>query len=414
MSEGISSALAKARSQRKRLAGAMHHWVGRAVESDDIDRLTPRFALLQAWLAEGEGAGAELDLSAEGREVPWVLDLEKEALRLSRCESSAILLRDIGARTWRPRTLGCASRVCPVCGRARAAKACGRWRPVLQAAVDCGCVLRHWTLTQTVDEVPGGLVTGPELRRGWKGTLATDGVVCRAVGGEGLLENYGRLRATWTSVRESKLNRDRWRALGGWTLGLEWTGCEPDRRVPRWYSHIHLLTCTPPGVDVDEEAVLEDWVRATGGSLRAQHVRVVDPDGIIEVLKYPFKSAHLTQAQRIEVLASMKGLHPHQMGGSWSSLSRAYQQDPCWSEWLAAREDPPTFLRLHTYADGHYTLWCGHPSQGRTLFALRMPGGEWRHWYADAARYAALLEVEHRGGPELEPGSDEPEDWFEG
>jgi hypothetical protein len=165
-------------------------------------------------------------------------------------------------------------------------------------------------------------------------------------------------------------------------------------------------------VEVDEQAILEAWVRATGGSLRAQHVRVVDADGVIEVLKYPFKSAHLTQAQRIEVLASMRGMHPHQLGGAWSPLSRAQREDPRWGEWLAAREDPPVFLRLHCIEDGMRRLWCGTPSQGETLFCLRMPDGEWRHWYRDAARYVELLELDHRAPPDLEPGTDEDEAWM--
>lgn len=406
--------LREARRHRNALAGSLHYWVGRSVEPLFTD--TPKHVLESAWLSEGEGAGAELLLGADARDVPWALDLEREATRLSVCESGAILLRDVSKGQWRAKTLGCNSRLCPVCGRTRAARACGRWRMVLEAAVADGCVCRHWTLTQPVDMAPGGLITAPEQRKGWTGTLAADGVVARAVGGEGLLEGYRRLRRFLTSVREGRGTRNRWRELGGVLMGLEWTGKDPDTGAPRWHVHCHMLTCTPPGVDIDEDSVISDWIAVTGGSRRANVVRIVTADRVVEVLKYPFKPAHLSSAQRIETLAAMRGMHPHQLGGAWSRLSRAYREDERWSRWLDARADPPKYLRLHYQEDGERRLWCGTPSQGRTLFCVldgADPEHPWRHWYEDAAVYAAYLEDAHRGAPDLEPGSDTMEGWFE-
>lgn len=434
MVSGPSDGLGDARKHRRALAASQHQWVGRSSELGFADH--GKHVLDVAWLAEGPGAGAELDLGDDSRPTQWVLDLENEARRLSICETGAVLLWDVGNQRWRARSLGCNCRLCPVCSRVRAARACGRWRAVLEAAAADGAVLRHWTLTQPVIMAPGGLVTPAEARRGyWVGAVAADGVRARAVGGEGLGSGYRRLRGALTALRENAATRDIVRAaFGGLLVGCEWTGRDPGTGIPRWHVHAHLLGCTPAGVHVDEQAVLRAWCKLTGGSMRAQHVRLVDATdeksigkAIAEVLKYPFKPAGLTSAQRIETLAWMRGMHPHHISGAWSPLSKARKEDPCWSRWLEARPETPEYLRLHHIPDvpgAVPELWTGSPAEGLATWAVRRAGSKtvdnpeeqgWRVWEADAAGYAALLgDDPELGGvvPELEPGSDLDEDWF--
>lgn len=391
----------------------MHCWVGETT-AGLFDG--GRHALESAWLAEGEGVGAELRLDEDTRAQPWRLDLEREARRLSVCESGAVLLWDVEGKRWKPCAMGCGSKLCPVCTRTRAARACARWRGVLDAASADGAVLRHWTLTQPALAEPGGLVTARELTRGWTGTLAADGVQARAVGGEGLGRAYRRLRETLTAVRDGRRTRARWKeGLGAHLVGCEWTG-RGRGGVPRWHAHVHILGCTEAGVEVDVDGMLLDWVLLTGGAVKAQHVRIVDPSAVVEVLKYPFKPAHLTSAQRIETLAYMRGMHPHHPSGAWNRQARASREPP-WSTWLDARPDPTEYLRLHHLSEAQGAspeLWTGKPSEGLTRFAVRYRG-RWRTWEADAAAYASLLGDDPASGgvvPAAEPGSDFGEDWF--
>lgn len=407
----------QARKHRAALVAAMAHWRGTS-EEDPYPELGSGYkALRSAILASGEGVGAVLDLVDDARPQVWRLDLDHEARRLSGCETAGVILH--GPNGWRGQRCGCGSRLCPVCARARSARMVGRWRPVLEAAAADGAVLRHVTLTQPAVVADGGLVTPHEARRyGWTGTVAAEGAVARAVGGEGLGQSYDRLRLGLRKIRKNDATAATWRAfLGGYILGCEWTGRGPGG-VPRWHVHAHVLTCTPSGRDVDVPARLVEWARKMRGSPRAQHCREVEPDAVIEVLKYPFKPAALTSAQRIETLAYMRGLHPHQVAGSWHSASHDHRQEP-WSRWLAARPDPPRYRRLHWIADPSSSdlgtrepqVWRGVPDTGRRTFALRRDDGTFYTFEADAERFVRLLAtVDPDFEPTLEPGSDLEED----
>lgn len=402
--------LRDARRHRRALVSALLHWNGSS--DDDPDPVSDdRRRLRGAELRTGEGRGAILDLYDDSRATQWRLDLQREAQRIAGCEAARVLLcAPDGA--FRPMTCGCKSRLCPVCARPRAARAVARWLPVLEAAAADGAELRHTTLTQPAIVGDGGLVTPIEARRyGWRGTVAADGVVARAVGGEGLGESYVRLRDALTEVRKNGSTREAWRAtLGGYVLGCEWTGRSPEG-VPRWHVHVHLLTVTPQAIPqrlVDRR--LAEWARHVGGSPKAQHSRVCAPDKLTEVLKYPFKISNLTSAQRIEVLAYMRGMHPHQAAGSWHASSRDHCRPP-WAGWLAARPDPPRYRRVHYIprrrdpegrdVPGEPEVYRGTPDRGEETFALPSTAGRWETWRADAAVYAAMLRGEP-DGPELE------------
>lgn len=405
--------LRDARTHRRSLATAFRFWAGRSnLDVLALDQGIAReyeaddHVLNRAWLAEGEGAGAELRV--DGRPQPWSLDLARVASRLSACEGAGCLLWDETDRKYLPRTLGCGLRLCPVCERGRAARAAARWRAVLECAAGDGAELHHITLTQRASAEPGGLVTGPELRRGWRGTLAADGVVARPTAGESLGAAYERLRGTLREARQGRATRKLWAgALGGYILGTEWTGRGPGG-IPRWHVHAHILTCNPRGEGLPPDLIVRDWCKRTGASARAQHVRQCEPDSVIEVIKYPFKPAHLTSAQRIETLAYARGMHPHQVGGGWHGRSRASRSPP-WSRWLAARPPDRTFRRLHYLPDDapEPRLYTGQVTEGEITWAVRRPTAPdgWAR-FTGRAEWAAELLGKRPGSEWPEPGSD--------
>lgn len=428
---GQSEKIADARSHRKALAAAFRFWAGQ-------DNLTPegekdtripegRHSLSWAGLAEGEGAGTLLRVDA--RDQPWALDLEREAGRLLACESGGTLLRDPSTGRWRPTLLGCGARICPVCAAARAGRARTEWQPVYEAAAADGAEIRHWTVTQRADCTPGGLVTAHEARRyGWQGMVAEGpDTVGWPTGGESLGEAYCRLREGLRRARTGKPGKRLRRRLGGYIRGTEWTGRGPGG-IPRWHVHCHMLSCVPRDhalTDAEVDHELQRWARLAGGSIRAQHCRIVGPDRVAEVLKYPFKPANLTSAQRIETLAYARGLRPHHTCGAWHSQSNEHDEAP-WSRWLAARPVRVPWRRLHWWHPERreYIPWTGTPDAGIHTFAVLQDASAgaqpmllgkpvesaWTRWEADAEDYVRILRgVDTSIAPSLEPGSDEEE-----
>lgn len=362
-----------------------------------------RHALDGAELRSGVGAGAVLDLSQSWRAQPWQLDLRREGERLLRCEQRSCVLRGQDGKH-KAVALGCGSRICPVCGRLRAARATARWRAVHEAAASDGAELWHVTLTQPAHSAPGGLVTAPEARRGWTGVLAEAGAVAPPVGGEGLGDAYTRLMEALRDVRQDRGSRDLWTGIG--TLrGVEYTGRDPSTHAPRWHAHAHLLLVVPEGRGAGwMPALTRAWCRRSGGRPQGQHARRCDAAGVVEVLKYPFKPAHLTSAQRIETLAYARGLKPHHCAGAWSPQSRAWRDDPRWARWLSARVDPPPWQRLHYLAGGGVSpqLYTGQVTEGTHRWSYASSGGD--PFEAPAEPFARLIGREIGDYPE--PGTD--------
>lgn len=410
--EETSTPLENARHHRRALAGALHYWSGDALE------LYPgHYALFNAYLVEGEGAGAHLWLP-NSRVQPWRLRLETEARRLSGCEATTIVLWDVQRCKFLPKRLGCMSRLCPVCARVRASRALARWLAILEAACKYGAVLTLLTLTQRSKVAEGGLITAQEQARGWKGTLAGPGVTASAVAGEQLHASYNRFRDNLRKARQGRATRARWReGLGGYLIGMEWTGRQPGG-VPRWHVHLHTLCCTLPGDEPNYKAMVSDWVRLTGGSRRAQHVQEVGPDRVVEVMKYPFKPAHLTSAQRIEVLATARGLRPHQAAGAWDKHHSEHFTGP-WHEFMQARPvSTERFQRLYVAEPASvgfamaWRLYTGDPSHGRHTFMLQDGTDKLRVWEQDAREFCDLV-GKVPGWEEPEPGSETDIELFE-
>jgi hypothetical protein len=439
-----TAALADARRHRAALAGAARFWKGKATNMADLipaDRAavaaeTGRGKGFLLHTAEETSTGTVLELDA--RPVQWDIDLERIADRLSLCERGACLRRRADGR-WEPVLLGCQVRLCPVCARLRAARTAARWRPVLDAAVADGAELRHWTLTHRAEAAPGGIVTAHEVDKhrwnaagdmrtiewvdlGGESYLPGSG---RAVAGESLRSAYDRLRGRLRSVRQDRATRELVKvAWPAYLLGVEWTGREPRTGVPRWHAHAHVLTISPSPLSPDDvRAVLDGW-RSRGGrgaaSDRSQRSRVVDAGGVAEVLKYPFKPAHLTQAQRIEVLASARGQKPHQVGGAFHGSSKASKASP-WRRWLDARIEVESRPRLYLVprstsevvgelAQGEPALFTGQidvdVAGEQHTWAIKVDG-EWSRWLAPAAPYLRALGAPASDSELPEPGDDD-------
>lgn len=432
-----AAGLQDARRHRRALAGAAAFWTGESVQLESGQHVLG--------LAEERTTGVQVALDA--RPTRWRLDLATVARRLALCErSSALRRRPDGS--WEPVALGCGVRLCPVCARARAARTAVRWRPVLDAAIADGAEVRHWTLTHRTDTAPGGVVLPHERDRyRWAGEgdardlpwvdLGADLVtgepvwgppVGQAVGGESLLSAYDRLRGRVRRLREDRgsrvLVRDAWQAS---ILGVEWTGREPRTGVPRWHAHAHVLTVSRRALPASVvQAVIRAWQGKRGrgeAGDRSQRSRVVQADGVAEVLKYPFKPAGLTSAQRIEVLAAVRGVKPHQVGGAWHGRSALHRERP-WADWLAQRPEPEARPRLHLVprrpdepigqvATGDPVLWTGQVDTDEAevphTWAVR-DSGAWVRWVAPAAEYLRALGAPTSDLDLPEPGSDEEED----
>lgn len=393
--------------------GDAEGWV--RLEGAEHDRVAGTPA--EAELGRARMLGAELDdgsflAFSDARAVPWRVDIVHERNRLKRCEQGKVLLFDASSKgnPWKPAAMRCTCRLCPRCARARVGRLAHRWVPPLEAAAADGAAVYHLTLTQPTDEADGALVL-PSERRRYKGDSGP-GVVASAVGGESAAGAYARLRGAFTSVRDDRSTRALWRsALGGYLYGTEFTLRSKAARGavrPRWHCHMHLLVVVPkPWADFRFTwgELRRTWCEAAGASPNAQHCERVRPregqgieDALLEVLKYPLKLAELTVAATIEVYASLRGLRPHHVGGSFHGASEASQGAP-WAGWLAARTEPPHWPRLLVRLDrAHpWAPYTGQVREGEAEWTLgsnpwaqasgQVPGV----WTADAGLYWAEL-----------------------
>lgn len=262
--------------------------------------------------------------------------------------------------------LTCTSRICPLCARFRANRAYRHWSAVHEAAASDGAGLYHVTLTQrTAKPAPPGLVTPHEWARGWRGTLATPTTVARTTEGEGLGTAYRRFMDAFRDVRQDRSSRELWDGVGI-LRGIEYTGRDgPCRKTgprarkdcqlgvcghtnhPRWHVHGHFLLTVPAPLRRHLDRIVTAWCRRSGALPSGQLWEECAPEKVREVLKYPFKPASLTMAQRIETLAYARGSKPHHAAGAWDPRAKARRTDDRWNRWLAARPVPESYQRLH-------------------------------------------------------------------
>lgn len=379
--------LGRARRARARLGEVLLGWEGHSEERGSRYRLvasryrdaTVRLRQDARWWRSRLGPGRTLE-------------------RIGICELGSQLFRDVDADQWRVAALGCGDRLCPLCLRARAGRAHAQWGPVISAAADDGAPIYHLTLTQRAIREVGGATTAAERAAGWVGPALEDGGDHQVVGGECLADAHERLRCSLRALRQDRATRAvAQHELGGYLLGLEWTGRSAACGIPRWHCHAHILAIAPQGRDPD--ALLRAWTRRTGADLAAQHVAPVSgaSAGLAEVLKYPFKAAQCSAAQLCASIGHSAGRRLYGVGGALHAASAASRTDP-WRRWLAER--PPrdarsSWVRLlwrelgATGSDPWHAATSWDLPRVRSAWCLE--GQRADPWEAEPDEYRALL-----------------------
>lgn len=303
----------------------------------------------------------------DAREVPiaWQLSPRRLAGRLSRCAQSWATYGTPGGAGSAP--IRCGAPLCPRCMGAEAGARVRAWFPVVESLRAAGCVVVHLTATQQAS-LPGAvgavrrpvvLSDGAELARYSAGLRLGGGRLAvregAAVPGPSLGSRIATLAEGWRQMTNTDKRARAWwsGSVVGALLGREWTGSRetaPGLWWLRWHVHQHALVVLRPeaelrwiqrGDRIEAERVgwwlkFLDWwgQQMPGADPAGQHLSRVEDTGaaLVEVLKYPFKPAALTQAQAAETIAATAGQHHHQVSGCWhgrSAIGRAARgEDP--------------------------------------------------------------------------------------
>lgn len=404
------------RSQRRAVLAQLHKFSSvqsvSAGQSPGVARPgdPDRTQLLGATVADG--ALVAIDGS---RPMQWVWSLDKEIKRIATCESAVVVGWD-GVK-FIPVALRCGTRICPVCFAARAGRAVHRWGPIIDLALQEGAPIWHVTLTQRADAAFGGAVLWDERER-WAGPQPQPGEVLPAVGGEGALAAYERWRGTWRTIRTSRYGRTLWTHVAALT-GVEWTlrvtkRGAPRQQVPRWHCHGHILCIADPMrlPTWTPEAVMREWTRTNGteqprwkfgtskrgnpyianGGQYAE--RVVDRQGLVETLKYPFKPGDVTAAGLLDAWAALRGSRTHQICGPLHGQSRASKTTP-WAGWLACGEDadeasPVSMVEWNTGEGWRMVTHQLMGFHGIVELRRRLPDGTYHRWWDNPVPLAVI------------------------
>jgi len=282
----------------------------------------------------------------DGRELreDWAADPQRTARAMERCGMGGGIHKTKDG--WGAHAYGCTGPMCPSCMRRSAATRKARWLPVITWLAFHGCQVLHVTVTQRQELAKGAAVLTDDEARWYAHEQVRDGV---ATPGETLGGAIERVRAAWRLMKDGAESRAWWRRTVLADLsGVEWTGStrRADGRHLRWHAHQHVLVVLRPGVRVEWEEddsgrwldagrcpwwsrFVGRWCEVADAGALGQRARVIGSEGpdelgraVAEVLKYPFKPAHLTDAQVMEVLATTKGCRFHLPGGAFHQASR--------------------------------------------------------------------------------------------
>lgn len=346
------------------------------------------------------------------RPSSWRWNIEAVISRIGGCESAVVVGWDGVA--YLPVALRCGVRICPVCFAARSGRAVHRWGPVVEQALSDGAEIWHVTLTQRTIEAFGGAVLAHERGR-WAGPQPQPDRILPAVGGEGAADAYERWRGTWRTIRTSRFGRTLWKDVAALT-GVEWTLRKkgrgaPRQQIPRWHCHGHVLCIADPKLSGwTPEAIMREWSRTNGTTCRqwtygtskrgnrtitsgGQHAeRVTDRQGLVEVLKYPFKPGDLTAAGLLDAWAALRGSRTHQVCGPLHGQSRAARESP-WSGWLAAAEEEAAPVAIVEWnSPGGWQMLSHRLATGPNYVELRykLSDGSYKQWFGDPQPIAAV------------------------
>ena len=344
-------------SRRRQVAAALHGASITEMDENESGQLAVRQYRLRS--------GGLLDVDGRPLRPDFLAAPDRTSRSMASCGTAYALRYAPESDTWFEHPISCNSIMCAVCMRRRAAESVGDWLEPVLALHRRGHQVLHLTLTQPTKE-------GDEevhLTRFERATLPYDGAVAeptaraRSTPGESLSASVDRLTAALRGLRSgSQSNRRFWRStvLAG-LYSIESTGqtIRDSRVVLRWHTHVHMLLIVPRDtvtrVDVHKGRsfvrtsdpwladLLTRWCALTGADVSGQHCELVSATdrvrgAVTEVLKYPGKLSQLTDAQKLEWVASMKGRRLRAMPlGAFHASSNHHKL----AVWLASGEQTP-------------------------------------------------------------------------
>ena len=339
-----------AEADRGRIVRALSRCIVADHACDEEGRLAVRRLAI---CTELEGQEHWQTVKTDGRMVrpDWFADPQKAAIALDQCQRGWGVHRSGQGSALHP--YGCTSPLCPLCASQSAGRRLQRREAEAMAIAAAGCPVVHLTFTQRArgDGLRPVVLTPDEAQRFGMPSLPSG----YSVSGESLHAAMERLSEAWKALRFNASSRQWWTdtVVGGLT-GREFTGASKrDWRALRWHVHQHNVLMLAPGTDV--QAWLARfrlvWCKVADAGPSGQHISDLSEcadlrHALREVLKYPFKSWTLTNAQLVDALAVTKGLRWHlpigalhgssKMGKAVALLVDTGEIDPDWAPWQVA------------------------------------------------------------------------------
>ena len=338
------------------------------------DPLTGRVSVQQLRMGDGRLLNVEgRPTSPERVPVP-----ARTGLHIGACRCAYLVGYDTKGQQFNTNPVTCRSNLCSWCAGRKASEKVRQWLPLFMSLYEDGHQLVHLTLTQPTmegdpDVEPVHLTDFEQRYMSYAGVVAAPDEAAVSTPGEGPAAGIDRLLRSFKWLRRGNRGMARaWEeSIAGGLYSVEATGMttRDGATVLRWHVHLHAVLVLPPGTatrftEDDGRAVIarddpwfsdliRRWCSITGAAPGAQHCELVSAGArvrgaLTEVLKYPTKTATLTDAQKHDWLVSTKGRRMHaQPFGSLISSSRARTL----VRWLAAvDEDGSDHSSPHTRA----------------------------------------------------------------
>ena len=279
----------------------------------------------------------------------------RTGLYIGACRCAYLVGYDSNGQQFSTNPVTCRNNLCSWCAGRKASEKVRQWLPLFMALYEDGHQLVHLTLTQPTmegdpDAEPVHLTDFEQRHMSYAGVVAAPDEEAVSTPGEVIGSGIDRLLHSFKRLRRGTRGMARaWeRSIAGGLYSVEATGMtmRDDAAVLRWHVHIHAVLVLPHGTatrfaEDDGRAVvsrddpwfsdlIQRWCSITGAAPGGQHCELVSAGArvrgaLTEVLKYPTKTATLTDAQKHDWLVSTKGRRMHaQPFGSLIGSSRAH------------------------------------------------------------------------------------------
>ena len=262
-------------------------------------------------------------------------------LYIGACRCAYLVGYDASGDRFSANPVTCRSNLCSWCAGRKASSKVRQWLQLFMALYEDGHQIVHLTLTQPTregdpDSEPVHLTAFEQRTMAYAGAVAAIDEVAVSTPGEDIASSIDRLMQGFKMLRRGTRPMARaWESsIAGGLYSVEATGktTRDGTSILRWHTHIHAVLVLPPGtatrfVDDGGRAVvsrsdpwlsglIERWCSITGASPGGQHCELVSAGervrgALTEVLKYPTKTAILTDAQKHDWAVSTKGRRMH-------------------------------------------------------------------------------------------------------